>query len=131
MEWSVGADGTLGAALDACLRAAVAAPSIHNSQPWRFVVRPGGVDLYADRSRKLGVVDPRGRELAISLGAALLNLRVAILRHGRMPVTRLLPDTGEPDLVAAVRLGPPVDPDPTVRVLADAIPHRRTSRRPF
>ena len=42
--------------LEACLRAAVAAPSIHNSQPWRFVLRPGGVDLYADRTRKLGVV---------------------------------------------------------------------------
>jgi nitroreductase len=131
MEWSVGADGTLGAALEACLRAAVAAPSIHNSQPWRFAVRRGGVDLYADRSRKLGVIDPRGRELAISLGAALLNMRLAILRHGRMPVTRLLPDPTEPDLVAAVRFGPPVDPDATVRALADAIPHRRTSRRPF
>ncbi|TMM39892.1 MAG: nitroreductase [Actinobacteria bacterium] len=117
--------------LEACLRAAVAAPSIHNSQPWRFVLRPGGVDLYADRTRKLGVVDPRGRELFISLGAALLNLRLAILSHGRMPVTRLLPDPGEPDLVAAVRFGPPVDADPAVRALADAIPHRRTSRRPF
>lgn len=129
--WTAAADGTLGPALDACLRAAVAAPSLHNSQPWRFVPRPGGVDLYADRTRLLDVVDPRGRELTISLGAALLNLRVAVLRNGRVPVTRLLPDAADPDLVASVRLGPAADPDPTVRALADAIPRRRTNRRPF
>jgi nitroreductase len=129
--WSVAADGSLGPALDACLRAALAAPSIHNSQPWRFAVRSGGVDLYADRGRVLEVVDPRGRELTISLGAALLNLRVAILRHGRLPVTRLLPEAARPDLVASVRLGPAVEPDQTVRALAEAIPRRRTNRRPF
>jgi nitroreductase len=111
--WSVTADGTPGTALNACLEAATAAPSIHNSQPWRFLVRPGGIDLYADRTRRLAVLDPHGRELAISLGAALLNLRVAVLRHGRVPVTRLLPDRSQPDLVAQVRLGPRVDPDRT------------------
>jgi nitroreductase len=129
--WSVDADGTLGPALDACLRDAVAAPSIHNSQPWRFAVRPGGVELFADRTRLLDVVDPRGRELTISLGAALLNLRVAIVRHGRVPVTRLLPDPARPDLVAVVRLGPHVVPDATVKALAHAIPLRHTNRRPF
>jgi nitroreductase len=129
--WSVAADGTPGTALTACLEAAIAAPSIHNSQPWRFVVRRGEVDVHADPGRRLTVVDPRGRELAISLGAALLNLRVAMLRHGRVPVTRLLPDRSQPDLAAQVRVGPPIDPDPTVRALAHAIPVRRTNRRPF
>ena len=65
------------------------------------------------------------------MGAALLNLRVAILSHGRVPMTRLLPDPTRPDLVAQVRLGPSVQPDPTVRALAHAIPMRRTNRRPF
>jgi nitroreductase len=129
--WSVAADGALGSALNACLAAAIAAPSIHNSQPWRFVVRRAGVDLYADPGRRLAVVDPRGRELTISLGAALLNLRVAVLVQGRVPVTRLLPDGSQPDLVAQVRLGPPVQPDATVRALVRAIPLRRTNRRPF
>ena len=129
--WSVAADGALGAALNGCLEAAIAAPSIHNSQPWRFAVRRGGVDLYADPGRRLAVVDPRGRELAISVGAALLNLRVAVLAHGRVPVTRLLPDRAQPELVAQVRLGPPVNPDATVQALARAIPARRTNRRPF
>jgi nitroreductase len=129
--WSVAVDGALGTALRECLEAAVAAPSIHNSQPWRFVVRRGGVDLYADPVRRLAVIDPRGREQAISLGAALLNLRVAVLAHGRVPVIRLLPDRARPDLVAQVRLGPPISPDATVRALARAIPVRRTNRRPF
>jgi len=65
------------------------------------------------------------------VGAALLNLRVAILSHGRVPMTRLLPDPTRPDLVAQVRLGPSVQPDPTVRALAQAMPMRRTNRRPF
>jgi nitroreductase len=129
--WSTATDGTFGTALDACLHAAVAAPSIYNSQPWRFVVRHGGIDLYADPHRRLTVIDPPGRELYLSLGAALLNLRVAVLRQGRAPVTRLLPDRAQPDLVAQVRLGPPVNPDATVRALAHAIPVRRTNRRPF
>ncbi len=129
--WSVAPDGTPGTALNACLEAAIAAPSVHNSQPWRFLFRPGGIDLCADRTRRLAVLDPRGRELAISLGAALLNLRVAMLRHGRVPITRLLPDPSQPDLVAQVRLGPHVEPDPTVRALAQVIPVRRTNRRPF
>ena len=114
-----------------CLLSAAAAPSIHNTQPWRFALPPGGVEVYADGSRRLSVVDPRGRELTISLGAAVLNLRVAILRHGRVPITRLLPDPSRPDLVAEVRLGTPVEPDSTVRALARAIPLRHTNRRPF
>lgn len=129
--WSVDPDGIPGTALDACLRAAIAAPSIFNSQPWRFDPGHGFIDLYADRGRQLSVVDPGGRELAISLGAALLNLRVAVLRHHRLPLTRLLPYPDRPDLVARVTLGPPAAPDATMLALYDAIPHRHTNRRPF
>jgi nitroreductase len=119
------------ATLLACLDAAVAAPSVHNSQPWRFRIRAGGIDVFADRTRQLGVVDPAGRELLISVGAALLNLRIAVLAHGRLPVLHLTPDPLEPDLVGRVVPGPAVTPDATVRVLAAAIPRRRTSRQPF
>jgi nitroreductase len=129
--WSVDTDGTLGTALDGCLRAAVAAPSIYNSQPWRFHVGRGFIDLHADDSRRLDVVDPGGRELAISLGAALLNLRVAILHHHRLPLTVLLPDPDRPDLAARVTVGPAALPDATVSALAEAIPRRHTNRRPF
>src|SRR5215813_7999641 len=100
--WSVGADGALGAALTSCLRAAIAAPSVFNSQPWRLRAKRGAIELYADHTRRLSTVDARGRELAISVGAALLNLRVAILRHHRLPLTRLLPDPDRPELAARV-----------------------------
>src|SRR5439155_14372007 len=63
--WSISARGGIGSALAACLRAAVAAPSIYNSQPWRLRVQQDTIELYADRERQLPVVDPNGRELAI------------------------------------------------------------------
>jgi nitroreductase len=130
-DWWIRADGRPGAVLHDCLSAAVAAPSIHNTQPWQFRLSGSGVDLLADQSRRLAVIDPRGREVLLSVGAALLNLRVAILAHGRQPLTRLLPSPVEPDLAARVTLGPPAPTSNTVRLLAQAIPLRRTNRRPF
>jgi hypothetical protein len=129
--WSTTLDGTPGPVLRECLEAALAAPSIHNTQPWRFRVDESGVDVFADRARRLDVVDPRGRELIISVGAAILNLRVAMLAHGRQPLLRLFPSRSEPDLVARVVAGPPVHVTETARSLARAIPRRHTNRRPF
>src|SRR5215470_2361610 len=62
------------------LNYAVLAPSEYNTQPWLFKVSERTVELYADRARRLPIVDPEDRELTISCGAALFNLRVA-LRH--------------------------------------------------
>jgi nitroreductase len=119
------------AVLTACLEAAAAAPSVHNTQPWQFLPHPGAIDVYADPSRRLTVLDPRGREMVISIGAAILNLRVAVLNHGRVPQTRLLPAGDRSDLMARVTVGDYAGPDRTVRALAEAIPHRHTNRRPF
>jgi nitroreductase len=121
----------LQAAVRACLAAAILAPSVHNSQPWLFRLRGGGVDVLADRRRRLDAIDPLGRELLISVGAAVLNLRVAVFGHGRLPILRIFPDQARPDLVAHVVPGPATLPDPTVRALVDAIPRRHTNRRPF
>ncbi|GJF30466.1 hypothetical protein KNE206_31660 [Kitasatospora sp. NE20-6] len=116
--------------------AAGAAPSLHNSQPWRFRptagpdgVEPDGVEVYADRTRAVPLTDPVGRALHISVGAALLNLRAAAAHLGRTPVVQLLPDPARPDLLAVVSLtGPPAVVDPG---LYAAIPHRHSARRPF
>ncbi len=67
---------------------ATRAPSVHNTQPWRFVVRDGGLDVVADWSRRLTVLDPRGRQLLMSCGCAVFNARVALAAgaargHGR------------------------------------------------
>lgn len=121
----------LGAKLTTSLEAAIAAPSVHNSQPWRFRVGPNRIDVLVDVARQLPAIDPTGREALISIGAAVLNMRVAILAAGRIPVTQLMPDKHEPELVARVMLGGPHRPDLTVRALASAISQRRTNRRPF
>lgn len=81
---------------------AVRAPSAHNSQPWRFRIRPDGVDLRADPSRRLAVVDPDGRELAMSCGAALFTLRCALRERGYEPTVDCLPEPNDPDLLAGV-----------------------------
>lgn len=124
-------NGRPGPLMADCLEAAAAAPSVHNSQPWRFRPHPDGVEILADRTRQVDLIDPDGRELAISIGAAVFNLRVAMLAHGRVPMTRLIPEPDEPDLLARVAVGAPVEADETVRLLARAIAHRRTNRRPF
>ncbi|MEV0267816.1 hypothetical protein AB0H43_03495 [Hamadaea sp. NPDC050747] len=89
------------ASLPNCLSFAVTAPSIHNTQPWRFDLRGDVIDVYADRNRRIAG-DSRGRQLTISVGAALLNLRVALLARGQRPITRLCPDEDRPDLLARI-----------------------------
>ena len=64
------------------LNYALLAPSEYNTQPWKFRVHESGVDLCADYSRRLPIVDPEDRELLISCGAACLNLRLAARHFG-------------------------------------------------
>jgi hypothetical protein len=118
-------------ALTACVRLAIAAPSLHNSQPWRFRLHRDSIDVLADRTRQLDVIDPTGRELMISVGAAIFNLRVAIRHELRVSEVRLLPDQSQPDLAATVHVGRQAVPDPSTADLATAIPLRHTNRRPF
>ena len=109
---------------------AVRAPSVLNTQPWRFVVDRGSVLVYADRDRQLPALDPDGREMTMSLGAAVYYLRVAARHAGWAPTVLPFPVASAPDLVAAVTFAPghrPADDDRHFRALA----LRRTNRRPF
>ena len=65
-----------------CVRAAIKAPSIHNTQPWLFLLGPDGIEVHSDLSRRLPAIDPTGRGMHISLGAAVFNLRVALAYRG-------------------------------------------------
>ncbi|MFE2597086.1 Acg family FMN-binding oxidoreductase [Streptomyces sp. NPDC059396] len=85
---------------------ATAAPSMHNTQPWRFHYTPDSrtLALSADLDRALPYSDPTLTGLHMGCGAALLNLRVAAVHQGLRPVTTLLPDPRDPSLLATVRL---------------------------
>ena len=110
---------------------AARAPSVHNTQPWRFHVAPAGLELHADRDRQLMAVDPSGRELLISCGAALYGLRLAVRMLGYLPMVDVLPDDRQPDLLAQVRVGYRVPVSQADWALLAAVPHRHTHRGPF
>jgi nitroreductase len=114
----------------ALLEAAVAAPSVHNSQPWRFEIRPRRIDIYADPQRQLRIADANGRSLLISCGAALFNLRVAAEHLGFHPRVRLLP-SDNPILVATVEVDHRHQRPGLLDKLYPAIWQRRTNRYPF
>jgi hypothetical protein len=114
--------------LAAAAHAAGYAPSIHNTQPWRWRVG-STLDLYADRRRQLGVTDPHGRLLLLSCGAALHHAMVALAAEGwRAEVTRL-PDPADPDLLARVALVEPTGVEPSAVRLLQTMTVRRTDRR--
>ena len=114
------------------LRYATLAPSSHNSQPWRFMVDGDTISLLADRTRSLPVVDPYDRELLISCGAALLNLRAALAHFGHGFAINLFPTELEPDLLARVRETLQTDPYPQLLIRVGRSEFAaHTPRRPF
>jgi nitroreductase len=115
----------------AMLQWAILAPSSHNTQPWLFRIAEDHVDLFADRSRALPVVDPDDRELLMSCGAALFHLRVTMAHFGHDAETELFPDPNEPDHLARVRRGSEHSRGELEERLFHAITRRRTHRGPF
>jgi hypothetical protein len=114
------------------ISAAGAAPSIHNTQPWRFRVTGDLVEVHGDPGRMLWVADPQGRALHLSCGAALYNLRLAIRMLAAKPLVWPLPDPQhEPTLLAAVQLEPARPATSAERELFEVIGQRHSSRAPF
>ncbi|MBW0115092.1 Acg family FMN-binding oxidoreductase [Pseudonocardia abyssalis] len=112
------------------LELATRAPSIHNSQPWRWLLGPRSIHLYADLRRWLPVTDADGRDLAVSCGAALHHLTVALAATGLRCTVHRLPNPADGDHFAAVELraGPVAAADLGT---ANAIVARRTDRRRY
>ncbi|WP_087929985.1 Acg family FMN-binding oxidoreductase [Streptomyces albireticuli] len=115
------------------VRDAAAAPSMHNAQPWRFRYARSrhAFRLHADFDRVMPHTDPDARALRLGCGAALFNLRVALAHAGRHAKVTLLPDAGDPSLLATVEVTGTGAEDIGPGPLHPAIARRRTSRHPF
>ncbi|MPY40163.1 nitroreductase [Streptomyces phyllanthi] len=106
---------------------------MHNAQPWRFRYFRGSrtFQVYADPGRAIPHSDPDTRALHLGCGAALLNLRVAVVDGGWYPAVRLLPDPADPALLATVRLTGAASGESDLAALYPAIHERHSSRFPF
>ena len=113
------------------LRYAALSPSTRNTQPWRFRIVGDALELHADRSRALPVLDPRGRELMMSCGAALLHVRVALRTFGHEADVTTVPDGTDGDLVARVTVGASRPATRDDYALFRAMPRRHTHRGRF
>lgn len=104
------------------------APSIHNSQPWRWRVGPDALDLLLERSRLLTSADPGARLAVLSCGAALHHARLELAASGwTADVERDPAEAG--DHLARIRLGARTEPDGSAARLVRATLRRRTDRR--
>jgi nitroreductase len=117
--------------LESVLELAGRAPSIHNTQPWSWVVDADRLSLRADRSRQLAVVDPDGHSLMISCGAALMLTELGLRAAGWSVTTERLPDPDDPDLLARFTNPRAVPATPLELDGADAALRRFSDRRPF
>ena len=112
------------------LQLACRAPSLHNSQPWRWVTTDHTVQLFADPTRLVRSTDPTGRETLISCGAVLGHFRVARAAAGSATSVLRFPDPDDPLHLATVEFTPATVSD-AHRSRADAILARRTDRLPL
>lgn len=126
-----GLDEALGGDLRPVLELAALAPSVHNTQPWRFHWDGAALHVFEDPSRALAVLDPAGRERIISCGGAALNARLGLAELGYGCRTSLCPDPAQPELLATLTVLDRRTPTDQERRLAEAIPRRTTDRDPF
>jgi hypothetical protein len=131
------AQSTLAQALRRAAVRATLAPSVRNTQPWRFVIGGGALEIHADHNR-LQNSDPDGRQTLISCGCALFNARVSLAAAGHQVRVERFPDPSRPAVLARVTIGAPAIPTrPDSAGPADlgrldaVIETRRTNRRRF
>jgi nitroreductase len=115
----------------AVIASASRAPSVHNTQPWRWRLDGTVLDLLADRTRQLQVADPDGHSLLISCGAAAELTGLSLAAQGWSTTTALLPDPTDPDLLARFQLTSHGTPDLAADQRSAAASRRRSDRRVF
>ncbi|TYB34210.1 nitroreductase [Micromonospora sp. AP08] len=117
--------------LEAAARQALHAPSVFNTQPWRWRITTDTLELRADPDRQLATTDPDGRLLTLSCGAALHHARVFLTAAGWAVTVERRPNPADPALLARLRATGPAHLDVAAARLVDAIPRRRTDRRAY
>lgn len=113
------------------VRTACRAPSLHNSQPWQWVLTSEGqLQLFLDQDRVMPS-DRSGREAVISCGAALDHLRVAMAAAGWRAHVDRFPNPNRPNHLASIHFTPMDFVTEGHRRRASAIWARRSDRLPF
>lgn len=113
------------------LRYAILAPSGHNTQPWSFRITPEGIQVLADTSRRLLIVDRDDRELLMSIGAAITNFRVAAAHFGFDTTVAYGTRSLETAPVATILVCETCAPNPELASVFPAIRNRHTNRAPY
>ncbi|WP_127508093.1 Acg family FMN-binding oxidoreductase [Actinoplanes solisilvae] len=108
--------------------AGIRAPSMHNSQPWRFRLRDGAIEILADPDRQLAVADRSGWAIRVACGAATYNARLALAVRGRPAEVHLRPTS---EVIARLTPGRERPPTYAEEALYAVIPRRHSNRSPF
>ncbi|MFG2041861.1 Acg family FMN-binding oxidoreductase [Dactylosporangium sp. NPDC048998] len=111
--------------------AALHAPSVLNTQPWRWHIVDDTAMLYADQRRRLHAMDSAGRLLVLSCGTALHHACVTLAADGVDFEVRPFPADDDPDRLAEVRYRGEAQPSAEAQRMRRAIPLRRSDRRAF
>ena len=117
--------------LTAIAELACRAPSLHNSQPWRWVFDHGRLHLFADHDRVARHTDTTGSEVLMSCGAALDHLRIAAAAAGWHTTIARFPRPHDSDHLATIAFRSAEHVDEHDGALGDAILQRRTDRFAF
>lgn len=114
----------------AAIRASLA-PSILNTQPWHFELRPNRLDILAEPDRQLHVMDPERRQLTMSIGCALFNARVALCHDNLRANVERLPDALGSRRYVTIEVAPGEDACPGIGHLDPAIDVRESVKGEF
>jgi nitroreductase len=114
--------------LERIVAAGILASNPHNSQPWIFRITSSSIDLFADPTRQIGVIDPFRREMYIGLGCALENMILTAEAEGFASSPKLMPDPSDETYAARLELSPA---SPNASELYSAIPNRHTNRAAY